>query len=66
MNFDTDEFSWNLIFEYFPKISQKISSLIKSDNNNGNLNKRLMWICDNISLISSENKMSQTKVAEEI
>jgi hypothetical protein len=48
-----DGFLLNLVLEYFPKICRKDSSIIKPDKNDGYLMWRIVYIYDNIKLISS-------------
>ena len=49
-----DEFSWNFIFEYFPKISlERVQVSLKSDKNNRYFTWRSIYIFDHILLISS-------------
>jgi hypothetical protein len=48
--------SWHFIFEYFPKICQENSSLIKIWQEQRVLTWRPMYICDNTSMNSSQNE----------
>jgi hypothetical protein len=47
-----DRFSWNLIFEDFSKIAEKIQVLLKSDKNRGYFTRKPISIFDHISLSS--------------
>ena len=48
-----DEYPWNLIFEFFRKILEKVQVLLKFDKNNGYFTGRRFHTYDSISLNSS-------------
>ena len=52
----TGGFSWNLIFEIFPKFCRRVQVLLKSDKNNRYFTWRPVYIYDSISLNSSQNE----------
>jgi hypothetical protein len=62
-----DEFSWNLIFEYFPKSVEKMQCPLKSDKYNGHFTWRSIYTFDHISLNSSlDAKCFRQKLLEKI